>query len=66
MKILIIVLSHNDNGGVYSKFYEAQKNTWDSLNVDGINTYYLFGNHDKNEIIDVIFKKNKYSRLSCY
>lgn len=52
MKILIIVLSHNDNGGVYSKFYDAQKNTWDSLNVDGVNTYYLFGNHDKNEIID--------------
>jgi len=51
MKILIIVLSHNDNG-TYSKFYEAQKNTWDSINVEGVETYYLFGNHNTDEIVD--------------
>lgn len=52
MKILIIVLSHDDNGGIYSKFYESQKKTWDSIIVDGVETYYLFGNHNKNEIIN--------------
>lgn len=52
MKILIIVLSYNDNGGYYSKFYETQKKTWDSIIVDNVDTFYLFGNHNKNEIID--------------
>jgi len=51
MKILIIVLSYKDNN-VYSKFYESQKNTWDSINVEGVETYYLFGNHHCDEIID--------------
>lgn len=50
MKILIIVLSHKDNG-IYSDFYESQKKTWDSINVEGVETYYLFGNHDCNEIV---------------
>ena len=59
MKILIIVLSHNDNG-TYSKFYEAQKNTWDSITVEGVETYYLFGNHNTDEIVDknILVKKN--------
>ena len=42
MKILIIVLSYNDNGGPYSKFYETQKKTWDSVIVDNVETFYLF------------------------
>ena len=51
MKILILVLSYND-GKTYSDFYNAQLSTWDSIIVDGVETYYYFGNHDKNEIID--------------
>ena len=51
MKILILVLSCNDNG-IYSKFFESQKNTWDSIDVEGVETFYFFGDHDKNEIID--------------
>jgi hypothetical protein len=49
-KILIIVLSYNDNA-IYSKFYKAQKETWGSVNVNNVETYYLFGNHHRNEII---------------
>jgi hypothetical protein len=49
-KILIIVLSYNDNA-IYSKFYKAQKETWGSVNVNNVETYYLFGNHPRNEII---------------
>jgi len=51
MKILIIVLSHND-GGIYSLFYESQKKTWDSVVVDDVETYYLFGNHHCDEIVN--------------
>jgi hypothetical protein len=51
VNILILVLSCHDNG-IYSKFFETQKNTWDSINVEGIETFYFFGDHDKDEIID--------------
>ena len=52
MKILILVLSHNDNGGTYSKFYEAQKKTWDSINVDNVKTFYIFGDNNIDEIVN--------------
>lgn len=51
MKILIIVLSHNDSN-IYSEFYKSQKETWDSVEVPDVKTLYLFGNHDCDEIID--------------
>lgn len=51
MKILILVLSHNDNGGIYSQFYKTQKETWDSIDVTGVQTFYYFGNSDQNKII---------------
>lgn len=59
MKILILVLSLND-GGIYDKFYESQKKTWDSEKIDGVETLYYFGNSginshrfmDENDIID--------------
>lgn len=55
MKILILVLSFDDNN-LYTKFYEAQKNTWDSDKIDDVDTFYYFGNHSKDEIIgDKIF-----------
>lgn len=50
MKVLIIVLSHNDD--LYSQFYKSQKETWDSTDTPNIQTLYLFGNHSCDEIID--------------
>lgn len=50
MKILILVLSFNDNA-IYSEFYKTQKETWDSEKIDGVETFYYFGNTNKNEII---------------
>ena len=50
MKILIIVLSHNDSD-IYSEFYKSQKETWDSVNVPDVETLYLFGNHSCDEIV---------------
>jgi hypothetical protein len=51
MKILILVLSHNDNGGIYSEFYKTQKETWDSVDIDDVQTFFYFGNSEQNIII---------------
>jgi hypothetical protein len=50
MKVLILVLSMND-GKHYSEFFETQKKTWDSIEVEGFKTFYYFGNHSENEIV---------------
>ena len=49
MKILILVLSHND-GGIYTDFFNTQKETWDSIDEDGVKTYYYFGDSVSNHI----------------
>jgi hypothetical protein len=51
MKLIILVLSYNDNG-IYTDFYKSQKETWDSINISNTSTYYYFGNHESNEICD--------------
>ena len=50
MKIIILVLSYNDDG-LYTEMCEAQKKTWDSVEVENIKTYYYFGNGDEDKII---------------
>lgn len=66
MKILILVLSLKDENGIYSKFYETQKKTWDSINVEGVETYYFFGNQNKNKFIgnDIFLNVNE-SLYNC-
>jgi hypothetical protein len=65
MKILILVLSLND-GGIYSKFYDTQKKTWDSIEHDNIETYYYFGNHKCDEICEKnIFVNVDESLMNC-
>jgi hypothetical protein len=49
MKILIAVLTYLDND-IYSKFYEAQNETWNSINIDNIETFFYVGNGTKKEI----------------
>jgi hypothetical protein len=39
MKILIVVLSHLD-GGVYTKFFETQNESWNSIDVEGVETFF--------------------------
>ncbi len=51
MKVLILVLSMND-GEHYSQFFETQKETWDSIDVDGFKTFYYFGNCLENKIVN--------------
>lgn len=41
MKILILVLSYNEYP--FNLFMDAQKNTWDSIEVDGVETCYYHG-----------------------
>lgn len=65
MKILILVLSLND-GDLYTNFYNTQKNTWDSINVEGVETYYYFGNSNNNEIIENnIYTEVNETLLNC-
>jgi hypothetical protein len=65
MKILVLVLSLND-GGTYTKFYDTQKKTWDSVVQPGVETYYYFGNHDCEEIKDQnIFVNVNESLMNC-
>lgn len=65
MKILILVLSYDDNA-IYSKLMQTQKETWDSIEVDNVQTYYLLGNNDKNELINNhIYTSNSESIGNC-
>ena len=51
IKVLILVLSLTDNGGIYDRFKESQLETWDSITVDGVKTFYYYGNSTENKII---------------
>jgi len=49
MKILILVLTYLDND-IYSLFYEKQNETWNSINVDGVETFFNINGGEKKEI----------------
>ena len=49
MKIIILVLTYLDNG-VYSKFYQKQNETWNSIKVNGVDVFFNINNGDKKEI----------------
>lgn len=49
MKVLVLVLTYLDNG-VYSNFYNKQNETWNSVDVDGVDVYFNINNGDKKEI----------------
>lgn len=65
MRILILVLSYDDSG-LYTEFYKTQKQTWDSLHVEGVDTYYYFGNSDDKKIDgNNIFLGVRESLMNC-
>ena len=57
MKILIVTLSYFDDS-VYSKFFQIQNLTWNSLDVDGIDTFFLLGNSESNNIEGNLVRTN--------
>ncbi len=57
MKILIVVLSYFDNS-IYTKFYESQNESWNSVHVEGVDTFFLIGNSSKDEIVGNLIKTN--------
>lgn len=57
MKILIVTLTYLD-GGIYTKFFESQNESWNSIEVDGVDTFFLVGNNDKDEIDGNLIKTN--------
>jgi len=65
MKILVLVLSYTGNT-TYSNFYYSQKNTWDSIIVDDVQTFYFLGDSNKNEIVEnTILTDVKESLYNC-
>lgn len=65
MKLLILVLSLWDND-IYTDFYKAQKETWDSFNVDNVDVFYYFGeNNEKNMIKDKIYTNTPEGINNC-
>lgn len=65
MKVLILCLSYFDNT-TYTKFYDTQKKTWDSLEIEGVKTFYFVGNENRNFIDkDVIYTDVKESLFNC-
>lgn len=63
MKILIVVLSYFDNG-IYTKFFESQNESWNSVDVEGVDTFFLIGNNSKDEIDGNLIKTNVKECLS--
>jgi len=49
MKILILVLTYLDND-LYSKFYHKQNETWNSVDVEGVEVFFNINGGDKKEI----------------
>lgn len=52
MKLLILVISATDSGGIYDRFYKAQNESWNVEIVDGVETYYIYGGGEKCVIED--------------
>ena len=53
-KVLILVLSCETPP--YNKMVDTSKSTWDSIEVDGVETIYYFGNHnDKRTDLNCIY-----------
>lgn len=57
MKILIVVLSYLD-GGVYTKFFDTQNKSWNSIEVEGVDTFFLVGDNNENKIDGNLIKTN--------
>jgi hypothetical protein len=52
VKVVILVLSFHDSGNTYDEFQKSQKETWDSIEIEGVKTFYIYGNSDVNKISD--------------
>lgn len=51
MKIIIVVLTYLENNH-YKALYTAQNETWNSIKVDGIETFFLIGDCKEDKIYD--------------
>lgn len=65
MKLLILVLSKED-GSTYSNFKKVQKETWDSVEFENVETLYYIGNTNINELVgDVVHTDVSESLFNC-
>lgn len=64
MKIAIVVLSYFDND-VYSELFKIQNETWNSIEVESVDTFFLIGNCDENKIDGNLIKTTAPEILAC-
>lgn len=64
MRIAIIVLSCFDKS-IYQELYNTQNETWNSIEVQNVDTYFLVGNCEYNSIEGNIIKTNAPETLFC-
>jgi len=64
MKIAIVVLSHFDND-VYSELFKIQNETWNSIDVEDVDTFFLIGNCDENKIDGNVIKTTAPESIHC-
>lgn len=62
MKILILTLSVFD-GGTYTNFFQTQNQTWNSVEVEGVQTFFYVGNSSGNTIEDNVIKTDVIENL---
>ena len=52
--------------GIYTKFFESQNESWNSVHVEGVDTFFLIGNNSKDEIDGNLIKTNvRESIINC-
>jgi hypothetical protein len=51
MKVIVLVLTYLD-GGVYSNFYQKQNETWNSIDVEGVDVFFNINGGSNKEIKD--------------
>lgn len=49
MRILILIIAVHDFG-IYDSFKKAQNETWNSINVDNVDTFFIYGDSEINKI----------------
>ena len=51
VKIIILVLSYKDDGGIYDRFQKSQSETWAGVPYSDTETFFFYGDSDENKIV---------------
>ena len=66
VKIIILVLSYKDDGGIYDRFQKSQSETWAGVPYSDTETFFFYGDSDENKIVgDKIYVTVNSGLWSC-